>query len=337
VLQVCNGKGLSFAAAASGAILEACELFGAERPPGLPLASIEELRAELRAEVPEIGDGLLPPDALGAAPDPALSTARIGWHEAADLFGGGPVLVPAHALFCPPSGAAPLGPAVVPWTSNGMGAHPDRDAALLHALLEAIERDRLARALPAGLDPASLRRRLIAPASLARSAPRTAALAERLRERRFDVHLLDVVPEGDHVGLPVAAALLVDRDEGPVPIAAGYACRLRRDDALLSALLEAAQSRLTEIHGAREDVAPTVAGREAALPIAAACARIRPARSARALPDLRARTARAGVRLVLSRLRRAGFDRAVAADLPAPDGVHVVKVLVPGLLLSELL
>jgi ribosomal protein S12 methylthiotransferase accessory factor len=332
VLQVCNGKGLTFDAAAGGAVLEACELFGAERPPVLRLASITELRAE-------VGEDLLPPDALGAEPDPALSSARIGWAEATDLLTGEPVLVPAHALFCPPVGAAPLGPALVSWSSNGMGAHPDRDAALLHALLEAIERDRLARAFPAGLDPASLRRRLIAPASLARTAPRTAALAERLRERRFDVHLLDAVPEGDALGLPVAAALLVDRDEGPVPIAAGYACRLRRDDALLSALLEAAQSRLTEIHGAREDVA--VGGRDHALPIAAACARVRPSRAARALPDvragLRAGTARAGVRLVLSRLRRAGFARAVVAELPSPPGASVVKVLVPGLLLSELL
>jgi ribosomal protein S12 methylthiotransferase accessory factor len=118
-------------------------------------------------------------------------------------------------------------------------------------------------------------------------------------------------------------------------VAAGYACRLTRDAALLAALLEAAQSRLTEIHGAREDVA--VAGRDAALPIAAACARARPARDAASLPTVRVRAPHDAVRLVLTRLRRAGFERAVAADLPSPPGVHVVKAIVPGLLLSELL
>lgn len=328
VLQVSNGKGRSFEEAALGAVMEACELWAAERPPPPLVASAQELARAARAP-------FVAPEALEPAQDPALAEARIGWHEAEELSSGARFLVPGHALFCPPPGAPALGPAVLRWTSNGMGAHPDRTAALLHALLEAVERDRLARAFPDGLDPASLRRRLVAPASLARAAPRTAALAETLRARRFAVHLLDAAPEADAVGLPVAAALLVDLDEGPVPVAAGYACRLRRDDALAAALLEAAQSRLTEIHGAREDV--SASGRDAALPIAAACARLRPTRDARALPDLRARSARDGVALVLSRLRRAGFGLAAAAELPSPPGVHVVKVLVPGLLLSELL
>jgi ribosomal protein S12 methylthiotransferase accessory factor len=330
VLQVSNGKGLSFERAAAGAVLEACELWAAERPPPPVLATADELAADARAAF--IAPGALAPD---AEPDPVLAGARLGWHAAALLPSGAPILVPGHALFCPPPGATTLGPAVLRWTSNGMGAHPDRASALLHALLEAVERDRLARAFPDGLAPAALRRRLLAPASLARAAPRTAALAETLRERRFAVHLLDAAPDADAVGLPVAAAILVDLDEGPVPVAAGYACRLRRDDALCAALLEAAQSRLTEIHGAREDVAVT--GRDAALPLAAACARARPTRAARVLPDLRVRSAREGVALVVSRLRRAGFPLAAAADLPSPPGVHVLKAIVPGLLLSELL
>jgi ribosomal protein S12 methylthiotransferase accessory factor len=327
VLQVCNGKGLDFGRAAAGALFEACELWAAERPPPPLVASSTELRAE-------VGDRLLLPEALGAV-DPALEGARIGWFEAEELHSGTPTFVPGHALFCPPAGAPSLGPAVLPWTSNGMGAHPDADAALLHALLELLERDRLARSFPEGLTPALLRARLLAPASLRRAAPRTAALAEAIAARRFAVHLLDATPDGDPLAMPVAAAFLVDLDEGPVPIAAGYACRLDRDDALTAALLEAAQSRLTEIHGAREDVAAH--GRDAALPIAEACARIRPARDAGRMPRARARGAREGIRLILGRLYRAGFDRAVAARLPSPEGVHVVRALVPGLLLSELL
>jgi ribosomal protein S12 methylthiotransferase accessory factor len=328
VLQVSNGKGLSFEDATAGAILEACELWGAERPPSPIVATAAELAAE-------VGGAWIAPEALGAGADPAFATARIAWFEAEELSTGGPILVPGHALFCPPPGAPSLGPATVSWSSNAMGAHPDRDAALLHALLEAIERDRLARAFPQGFTPALLRRRLLDPASLPRVAPRTAALVAGLAARRFAVHLLDAAPDGDAVGLPVAAALLVDLDEGPVPVAAGYACRLDRDGALAAALLEAAQSRLTEIHGAREDVA--VSGRDAALPIAAACARSRPTRDAASLPSQRGRGPGEDVRLALARLRRAGFDRAAAADLPSPSGVHVVKALVPGLLLSELL
>jgi ribosomal protein S12 methylthiotransferase accessory factor len=328
VLQVSNGKGRSLEQATAGAILEACELWGAERPPpGLVTASLRELAAAGRA--------CLEPGALGEA-DRALEGARIAWQEARLLGAGAPsVLAPACALYCPPASAPTLGPAPLRWTSNGMGAHPSREAALLHALLEAVERDRLARAFPGGLAPGALRARLLSHASLRRAAPKAAALAAELEARRFAVHLLDAAPEGDRIGLPVAAALLVDRDAGPVPVAGGYACRLGRDDALVAALLEAAQSRATEIHGAREDVAEH--GRDASLPIARACARARPRREARALPTHRARGAAAAVALVLSRLRRGGFATVAAADLPSPPGVAVVKVLVPGLLLSELL
>jgi ribosomal protein S12 methylthiotransferase accessory factor len=141
----------------------------------------------------------------------------------------------------------------------------------------------------------------------------------------------------------VAAAVIVDEEGGPVPVAAGYACRLSRDGALTAALLEAAQSRATEIHGAREDVA--WGDRGAAAPLAGMLASARPRRPASALPDVRA-TGRAAVREILRRLVRAGFDRGAVVDLAAPHlpaghrhgpRVHVVKVIVPGLLLSELL
>ncbi len=41
--------------------------------------------------------------------------------------------------------------------------------------------------------------------------------------------------------------------------------------------------------------------------------------------------------LAIARLRRAGAHRAIAVDLAGPPGIAVVKGIVPGLLLSELL
>ncbi len=327
VLQVTNGKGESYAQAAAGALGEAAELWSAERPLSLVNGTVAELRARFGARR-VLGPAELAP---GEA-TPGWEAARLAWRTGQDLLSGHPCLVPAHAVHCPPAGTEPLGPALVPWTSNGMGAHAVREAALLHALLEACERDQLARALAGGFTPAEVRRRLLAPASLARGAPRTADRAKRLSARGFAVHLLDVTAG---LGLPTAAALLVDLERGPVPVAAGYACRLRRDEALLAALLEAAQSRLTEIHGAREDVLH--GARLAGLPLVALCDRARPTRRAAALPDHGALAPRAAVRLVLSRLAAAGHRRVVVTDLAGPPGLHVVKVLVPGLRRSELL
>jgi hypothetical protein len=54
------------------------------------------------------------------------------------------------------------------------------------------------------------------------------------------------------------------------------------------------------------------------------------------MPELRVRSPRAAVRAVVGRLHRSGL-RPCAVDLEGPPGIAVVKVLVPGLLLSELL
>lgn len=317
VLQVSNGKGVTFAEARASAVAEAAELWAAERVDAgeLVFGSLAELLPRLgRARIwsaAELGSA-------GGLAAPALWSprTRIAWRAAESLVGGPPVLVPAQAIHCPPAGGPPLGPAIVRWTSNGMGAHPRRERALEHALLEALERDRLARWLPRGFTVPALGKHLVSPASL------PAALRARvvsLRERGFAAHFLDLGLPGSP---PCAAALLVDLEEGPVPLTAGYACRRDPAESALAALLEAAQSRLTDIHGAREDVAP--ADRGAMRRLAGRLARARPGRR------FSARSYRGSL--------THGLARAAAVELSPPGlGLSVVKVIVPGLCVSELL
>jgi len=314
VLQVSNGKGERWAEAARGAVLEAAELWAAEHPPP------------------------------GAGP--------LAWAEARDLLSGEPLLVPARAVWCPPAGQRPLGGPETRWTSNGMGAHPSWTRALLHALLEAVERDQLARALPRLWTRGAVRRRMLDRATLAEGAPRTARLAARIERGGFEVFLFDLRPSlgvdsgsrsgsgsgsgSKDVGLPVAGALLFDLRHSPVPVAAGYACSLSADQALRGALLEAAQSRLTDIHGAREDV--EAMDPEAAARLRALCEGVRPRCRARHIPSLPARGPRQAVAAVLGRIRRAGFPHVAACRLtPSGHPVQVAKVLVPGFRISELL
>ncbi len=339
VLQVTQGKGLAFRDAAAGALLEAAELACAERVDVAELAWGSERDLHAR-RVPHLAPADLGGEAEGEA--------RLAWRETRDLSSAAPVLAPAAALHVPAQGGPALGLAGARWTSNGMGAHPSWTSALLHALLEVVERDQLARALPAGWTGDEVAARNLSAASLRGAAPRVASLAERVERRGFDVHLFDLAPE-DGLGLPVAGALLFDRQRGPVPLTAGYACRIDRASALEAALLEAAQSRLTDIHGAREDVASADGSGVERLRRACDRARARPrlragrdAQPAGQVPGSLALARRGSasrcVEAVLASLRRAGHDRAVAVDLaPAGLGVHVAKVLVPGLLLSELL
>ena len=321
VLQISNGKGETREEAAASALSEAAELWCAEHLDAAWL--VWGSPAELR--VPAISPAELPLSA------PALwsERVRLAWRRARDLQGGPELLVPAQAVHCAPRGSPPLGPALLRWSSNGMGAHPFRERALQHALLEAIERDQLARALPHGFTPRAIRHRLLREDSLP---PRTAARVLDLRARGFAVHLFDLAPGGARdLGLPIAGALLGDLEGGPVPLTAGYACRPVRDAALLAALLEAAQSRLTEVHGAREDVAGVDA--ISAAQLLQACGSTRATRAASEMSSGAGSSA-----ALLQRLRKAGHARAAVVDLAPPGlGLHVVKVLIPGLLVSEML
>jgi ribosomal protein S12 methylthiotransferase accessory factor len=340
VLQVSNGKGESFEQAALGALLEAAELWAAETvdPTQLIWGSLEELSGRLSDEI--WGADVLGSAGRLVAPQLWSPQTRIAWKLGVELFSESPVLVPAQAVLCPPSGSPPLGPALVAWTSNGMGAHPDRNAAIRHALLEAIERDQLSRALPEGWTERELSARLIDPASLSRHAPRVATWVERLTQARLTPYLFDLRPRGRvAIGLPVAGALLIDEWEGPVPLTAGYACALDPEEALLGALFEAAQSRLTDIHGAREDVAP--AEREATEWLRQTCRGARPRLDASALgqgASARGLSDQESVRRILESLSKAGRRQAAIIELAPMDlGIHVAKAIVPGLAVSELL
>lgn len=221
VLQVTQGKGLTPAAAAWSAVGEAAELAAAEQ--GGPLARFcrgDEL------------DGLV-------LDDEGLTRA---WVQGARLSDGAPVWLAAERVFCPPAGKRWLGPSTSAWSSNGLGAHRSWAAAVEHATLELWERHALAAALPRGWTPL-----VVAATRVAWAHP----LASRLERVGFAV-VACLLAESP---LPLAGVLLFDLEEPAVPLTAGYACRRTSRAALEAALLEAAQSRLTEIHGAREDVA----------------------------------------------------------------------------------
>jgi ribosomal protein S12 methylthiotransferase accessory factor len=340
VLLVCVGQGMTFERASLGALFETAELWAAEHVP--PARLVWGARAELDAR----NVGAWSAEALGSAGrmvEPRLwgDSVRCAWRQATELHSGRTVWVPAQGVHCPPAGAVALGPVSVAWTRNGSAAHPDERRALLHALLEATERDQLARALPEGWTEDVVRRRMLGPVVLGRGAPRTEALARALRARGFRVYLFDATPTSrtpGAVGLPVAAAVLVDEEEGPVPLTMGYACSLGRDEALLRALLEAARSRLSLLHGTQETESPRARG-GALRSLARLCGSVRPKRHTNEMPDFSTDTSSParGVRRVLHQLRSAGFTQVAAIPLDAPmPGLHVVRVVVPGMRISEL-
>jgi ribosomal protein S12 methylthiotransferase accessory factor len=135
------------------------------------------------------------------------------------------------------------------------------------------------------------------------------------------------------VGWPVLLCVIEEPRALPCLRSAtrGQACRPRAEDALRAAVLEAVQSRLTAISGARDDILPdeeppAATGFRVAPPLP----RDIPGRSWASIEDHGEAGAQA-VEVAATRLARAGYSAAVV-DLPTgcPEAV-AVKVFAPGI------
>ncbi len=317
VLQVSNGKGRTFEQAARAALSEAAELAAAEQLP------VPRLRFGTRAQMAAEG---LPTTAL-PVPE-GTEDVVLSWVEGRCVLSGAKTWVPAQAVYCPPAGTL-IGPALFTWTSNGLAAHPLAVSAVRHALREVIERDQLARALPDGWTAREVSRRRWPAQALPESVRK---LVDVLARRGFILALFDLRP-AQGLGVPVAGALLLDEPGSPVPMTAGYGSAADWTTALEGAAMEAAQSRLTDIHGAREDVSAS-AGDEAD---AVRAWLGRPSkRAGRVQSGRRKLGASSEVTWLSRRCVRAGLGEPVVVSLRR-EPLHVVRVLVPGALTSRLL
>ena len=315
-LAVFQGKGLTLAAAKASAFMEALEAFHAETVTGpLRFAGTRELRATARVAEP----GRLPRCSGGAWDEerPLL------WFEAVSLATGEPIWVPFElvgARFTAPQPPASMHFAA---STNGLasGNHPLE--AILHGLYETIERDAIALWLCRGRE----RRRSTSMAPPV-SAGAAGDLLARCAAASVRVSLWDATSD---LGVAVIVCLMRGIDESVVDMGSG--CHADRDVALLRAITEAAQSRLTRISGAREDFgdeaypADPAPGNDDDPRFPAV-----PRRVFEAVPSFAGDTLRADLARTVARVMAAGFDEIAVADLTRPEfGVPVVRVIVPGL------
>jgi ribosomal protein S12 methylthiotransferase accessory factor len=304
VLQVSNGKGDTFEEAKVSALSEALELWSCENADPSHLHWLPE----------ELSEAFWPTEFLGGAVHLNRDRSVVQpWAQAERLDRAGHVYIPASRVWCPTAGTVSVGLRDSQWTANGIGAHPDPTKARWHGLLELIEREALCRFFPEGWTPEHLQQR-----AFRFQHPKLTEL-EALGMR---VHCVDATPTGWPI--PVVAVLIADRDTRAPRLAAGYACRRNAMDAAEAALFEACQSRLTEIHGAREDVVQE----HFEVPDWIWEAR-RPRRDVSRLPAWRGS---------MAALLRALGVAAAAVDL-SPRGVplSVQRVFVPGFRISDLL
>lgn len=313
-LAQCQGKGLTEAQAQRSALMEAAETALAEQ------AFRHIVARGTPADLAARGEPVIALEHCGKCLDPQLAQGRVyDWLEGRGLITGRRVLVPLPMVSLDFRVQSQEAMRPFHLSSTGLAAHPDRRAAQLHGLLEQIETDALAQAQawPGILDAAP------AP-DLPPADPDLAAIAARLAEAGLRAELRDLTSD---LGVPVVLCWL--RESGPLVRnrpCGGIACRLDLAAAARDAMLEAVQSRLTEISGAREDIRSTDYD-------LAAAAHDRPPGNLPSLArPLRTAGPEAGLQAVLARFAPAGLPEPVALDLERPtDGFACVSVLCPGL------
>ena len=318
-LATSQGKGQTLDAAKASALMEAIESWHGERVNRpIKVASYRELAPTGTAVDPVLL--ALRADASWAADRP------IEWIAGEDLFSGQTLWLPFDTVttnFVEWPDRRP----VFLKSTNGLasGNHPLE--AVVHGLLEVIERDALS--LWSLLPEAQRSAGRIDPATVTH--PHLMQVLAVLRDKGIAVVIEDVTSD---IGVPTYSCTLIDDPTSvhwrAVPKIVGHGAHLQPEVALSRAIHEAIQSRVTVIAGSRDDLFPRdyhdAGGREdharAVAEAAQASAAFQPG----------AHRPNDSFEEDLALLRKRGIEQAVAVDL-SQSGIYVpvVKVVVPGL------
>ena len=242
VLQISNGKGVTDAAAQASATMEACELHLAENPDPARLwhGSMAELvKAEPDARI-------VPPAELPSGAGRYFTPDFVGeWTSGTDMGTGGQVRVPSNAVYFHRR------PTFFDTTSNGLASGNTRAEAELHALYELIERDALAALAEGGRVRLRGRGAVVDPDSV--TFPLARLILDRCAAQGTRVVLM-ALPAPVAVSAIWALFLNAQGISSRSTINMGSGAHVTPEVALVRALTEAAQTRLTKIHGARDDI-----------------------------------------------------------------------------------
>jgi ribosomal protein S12 methylthiotransferase accessory factor len=317
-IVIAQGKGLDDDAARVSAVMEAVERSVATEPAC-------SRRIATATGLKDGGERLHRLDILVARGKLPLGPLEpVSWAEAEDLLTGGRIWLPFEAVDFDRTSPSPRF-----WqSSDGLASGNTRNEALLHGLLERIERD----ALALWSVTATARRfvRRIDPTRF--ECPALLSLVDAIDRAGLQLALFDVTTD---LGIPCAAALLapveLDRGIRHVDLTLGAGAAMQPEGAVLRAMLEAVQSRMTFIAGARDDLLPSVFEKKADKAHLAAF-RAPMTCLVDDMPSLKADETDAAIGALVQHLAVRGISELFCVDLgPEWLPVSVVKVVAPQL------
>jgi ribosomal protein S12 methylthiotransferase accessory factor len=323
-LAVAQGKGVDLDAAKASGLMESVENYHAEHITfPLKLCSYEELRYTFCVadvtQLPRPRDGLFDPN------QPLL------WIEGHDLLHDEPVWVPYEAVHTNYTLTYRTGTNSFVASSNGLASGNHLLEAISHGICEVVERD--ASTLWAMLSEVAQRTTRIDLDTV--DDPLCRAVLEKFDRANVAVAAWETTSE---IGIPAFECSIVDRADHRMQNlypATGSGCHPARHIALLRALTEAAQSRLTAITGSRDDMYRREYERFGDPDLSreqGTDARVHGATRTFAGPSFDGETFEDDVAWELERLRAAGIGRVVVVNLTKPEFLlPVVRVVIPGL------
>ncbi|RPJ51209.1 MAG: YcaO-related McrA-glycine thioamidation protein [Methanobacteriota archaeon] len=313
-ISVYAGKGATPVEARISAMMEGIERHAAESTGRmLTLATYAECRSQ--------GESIEPSALI--LPRGARADVRIPWMAGYDIARGEPVLLPACAVFHPLI-ATPSATNLFRTTTNGLASGNTLEEAIVHGLCEVIERDAWSLVEAA---------RDTGPAVRCSGDGLVGDLLAKFAAAEIEVTVKEITSD---IGVPTFAAVADDlKLRDPALLVTGMGTHLDASVAVLRALTEVAQSRLTQIQGAREDTSAAdqrrLIGYERMKRMNRHWFGSEGEREAE-LPSKASDDFLEDIHTLLAMLRARGLDRVVVVDLTRSSiGVPVVRVVVPGL------
>jgi ribosomal protein S12 methylthiotransferase accessory factor len=314
-ITVYTGKGHTPQEAKISAIMEAIERFSGEpRDIGMVKGSYEALCKSYR---------VLDPFTLNLPKLRRYShNENLEWVQGHSLISGEEIFVPAEAVFHPYRRENQL----FRTNTNGLATGNVIEEAILHGLLEVIERDAWSLFELGVIKGKDLQ---VEHCNLA------GELLRKFRDASVQVYIKNITSD---IGIPTIAVAIDDEvTKDPALLSLGVGSHLVPEVALVRALTEAAQSRLTTIHGTREDTYKAVFARRIGYERMKRLNRrwFEESDEKTKMSELEgfdSDDVLEDIRYIINKLREAGLNELIVVDLTRREvSVPAVRVIVPGL------
>ena len=248
-ISIYGGKGISKDHAKASAMMEGFERYSAEKQ-----GNDETVIANMD-EISDFGN-YIDPVSLNLPKDfkkDNLGSMQIEWSVSKDLISGEEYYVPTNAIYHPYTHDSQI-QSLFKSNTNGLASGNILEEAILHGMLEVIERDawsifELTHKNYAQIDLDSIESETVN------------CIIDRFESEGIKIKLMDFTADVKIPTIAASADDTVTKDAGLLTL--GMGTHLDPEVSILRALTEVAQSRATQINGAREDTVRADFAREA--------------------------------------------------------------------------